>query len=160
MELRRARLPLAILVAALAVDLSTACSSGGGGGGGGVKPQLSDIQTKIFTPSCALPACHDVNATATQNNLKLTDASTSFAALVGVAAFDTTAGTMAGCPNRVTASDPTHSFLVYKLDPANFPGGVSPIHGLGVLMPNGTAGLSAADRNAISQWITNGAQNN
>lgn len=159
MELRRARLPVMLVAAAIAVDLASACSSGGGGGGGGVKPQLSDIQAKVFTPSCALPACHDVNATATQNNLKLTDAATSYAALVGVAAFDTTAGTV-GITDRVVAGDPTHSFLVYKTDPTNFPGGVSPIHGMGVLMPNGTPGLPKADRDAISLWITNGAQNN
>ena len=159
MELRRARYPLMILAAAIALDLSAACSSGGGGASA-PKPLLSDIQAKIFSPSCALATgCHDANANTVENNLKLTDVATWYAALVGVAAYDTTAGSV-GITDRVVAGDPTHSFLVYKLDPANFVNGLSPIHGIGVLMPNGTPGLSKADRHAIALWISNGAQNN
>lgn len=119
----------------------TACGSDGSGGD--VAGTLSDIQAKIFTPSCALSGCHDASASATQANLILT-AGQSHASLVGVASEKSAL-------LRVAAGDPANSFLVKKLK--------NPSGSEGLRMPQGSPALSAAKIAAIEEWITAGAAN-
>jgi hypothetical protein len=121
-----------------------------GGGTGGVQPTLSDIQAKIFTPSCATAGCHNV-ADMNQGNLDLSSAAASFAGLVNQLSF------YPGITEeRVVPGSPQTSFLIVKLvamwGPSPPPDG-SP-------MPFGASQLSAGQEQAIQDWIAAGAPNN
>lgn len=115
-----------------------------------VNPTLSDIQAKIFTPTCATSGCHAGDGVALSDNLDLT-AGNSYANLVGVPA------TYQGVSlQRVKAGDPTNSFLYIKVaDPTDLN---TTMYGLA--MPNGGNPLSTQAVQAISDWISAGAQNN
>lgn len=106
-------------------------------------PTLTDIQTNVFTPTCAVVGCHD--AVTASGGLVL-DAGTAHGNLVGV---DST-----GVPalHRVEAGDPDASYLMMKLDGA--PGIV------GERMPLGQPILPQDVRDAIRVWIADGALDN
>lgn len=102
-----------------------------------VRAQFSDIQEKVFTPTCATSGCH--------NGVQEPDLreGMSYDNLVGVKAI--------GNPsmNRVEPGDSGNSYLIKKL--------------LGddtALMPQGGPPLESEVIDSIRTWIDNGAEKN
>ena len=104
-------------------------------------PTLDQIQAVIFTPTCATAGCHTGAAPA--EGLNLSDADTSFAALVGVPSVQQAAVL------RVAVMDPDASYLIRKLE--NDPT-IS-----GGQMPFLRTPLAQQEIDVIRLWITNGA---
>ncbi|MDH3275308.1 MAG: hypothetical protein OEM99_12320 [Gammaproteobacteria bacterium] len=102
-------------------------------------PNFSEIQSNIFTPTCATSGCH-IGAGAPQG-LRLDDAN-SYALLVGVASSEVPSVL------RVAANDPANSYLIRKLE------GTASV---GAQMPLNAAALEQAVINILRQWITDGA---
>ena len=128
-----------------------------------VEPKLSDIEQKIFKPSCALStACHQ-SARASTGNMNLS-AGASFAQIVGVAVDNPAAG--AAAKKRVVAGSPDQSFLVQKilgtgLSLCTDDRTPSPrLCNEGFRMPDQSPQLPQQHIDAIRTWITNGALNN
>jgi methionine-rich copper-binding protein CopC len=111
--------------------------SPGGGGGGPLTADFASIQSHVFTPICSV--CH-VGASAPQG-LRL-DASNSYQLLVGVPSTEVP-GIL-----RVKPGDPTHSYIIQKLQ------GTAAV---GAQMPFGEAPLPASTIAVIAQWISDGA---
>jgi hypothetical protein len=111
-----------------------------------LQPTLSSIQTKIFTPKCAVSGCHVAGTAA--HGLDLS-AGQSFATLVGVASGEIP--TM----KRVNATKADSSYLMIKLE-----GDTTRMAAGTARMPLNGPALSAAEIAAVRQWIQNGAQNN
>ena len=107
---------------------------------------LAQIQQQIFTPYCA--SCHCPGGSAP---MSLTDAATSYAALVGDDPTNSTAR-QAG-EKRVMAGNPSRSFLLNKLT-----GQME--FGEGDLMPQNSSPLSAAEIALVRNWIQAGAPAN
>ena len=107
-----------------------------------IGPTLDQIQTVIFTPTCATAGCHSGGAPAA--NLNLSDADTSLANLVDVTTFQ-----LGATGIRVIPADPVNSYLIRKLEDA---AGIE-----GMQMPLGRPPLAQADIDHIRQWITDGA---
>ena len=105
-----------------------------------VSSKLSDIQSKVFTQSCALSGCH--GTTNNQANLLLTDGN-SFSNLVNVQSL------LFPQFERVVPDSSSKSLLIKILK-----GEVSP------RMPFNKDPLSAAVIDSIAKWIDNGALNN
>lgn len=103
---------------------------------------LTSIQTHIFTPTCAVAGCH--SSSSSSGELSLTGGE-SFGALVGV--------TSSQQPSlkRVTANDPSNSYLIKKLEGTEITGS---------RMPRGGAALTTEQIQTIKDWITGGAQDN
>ena len=132
--------PILILVAG--------CSGGNGSGGSGgttnppttaFDPNFSEIQSNVFTPTCATAGCH-IGAGAPQG-LRL-DATNSYGLLVNVASNEEP-GLL-----RVAPGDPDNSYLIQKLEGTAATGG---------RMPLGGAPLPQSTIDIIRQWITDGA---
>ncbi len=136
----------------LAAILSTAlaaCGGGGGDGGGGgggttppptFGPNFSEIQSNVFTPTCAVAGCH-FGAAAPQA-LRL-DAANSYGLLVSVPSMEV--------PTilRVAPNLPNDSYLIQKLE------GTAGI--IGGRMPLNRVPLDQSVINIIRQWISAGA---
>lgn len=126
-----------------------ACSGGGSGGTTPpppappapptFNPVFSEIQSNVFTVSCAVSGCHQ-GAGAPQG-LRLDDAN-SYAMLVGMAASQVSS------LNRVEPGDPDNSYLIQKLE------GTAAV---GQRMPLNQPPLASTTINTIRQWITDGA---
>jgi hypothetical protein len=136
----------------LVATLLGACAGNGQGldangepiGSGGTPPEalsadFKSIQDNVFTPLCV--RCHS-GASAPQG-LQLDEAH-SYALLVGVASTEQPA------LDRVSAGDPSSSYLVMKLEGAT---GIA-----GGRMPFGGPYLPESTINIIRQWIADGAQ--
>ncbi len=108
-------------------------------------PKLSAIQAAVFTPSCTFSSCHSSAGNA--GGLVL-EAGASWANLVNVAAQQTEAAQ--GGLLRVKPGDPADSFLIKKLQPG------LPL-GYGDHMPDTGQQLEQGDLDAISTWISMGA---
>lgn len=108
-----------------------------------IGPTLDQIQTVIFTPTCATAGCHSGGVPAA--NLNLSDADTSLANLFNVTTFQ-----LGGTGIRVIPGDPVNSYLIQKLENA-----VGIIEG--AQMPLARPPLAQADIDHIRQWITDGA---
>ncbi|MCH8135540.1 MAG: Ig-like domain-containing protein [Proteobacteria bacterium] len=105
--------------------------------GTGFNPVFSEIQSNVFTPSCAGSSCHSgVNPRA---NLNL-EAANSYAMLVGIASDQD------GGIERVNPGSPDLSYLIRKLEN---------IGGVGVMPPSGMLAQPVIE--TIRQWITAGA---
>ncbi len=105
--------------------------------GTGFNPVFSEIQSNVFTPSCATAGCHSgANPPA---NLNL-EAANSYAMLVGIASDQD------GGIQRVNPGSPDLSYLIRKLEN---------IGGVGVMPPSGMLAQPVID--TIRQWITAGA---
>ncbi len=135
----------------LAATLSIILSACGGGGSDdtaappvnppptGFNSVFSEIQSNVFSPTCAVSGCHQgANA---PWGLQL-DSTNSYGLLVGVASGGFPA-TM-----RVAPGDPDNSYIIHKLEGTAAVGARMPL--------NGTP-LSTADIATIRQWIMDGA---
>ncbi len=109
---------------------------------------LSLIQTTIFNPTCATAACHD--SVTGSGNLNLASGM-SYAALVGAKA-DNQAAQDDGLL-RVTAGDPSKSFLLTKIDLTK------PDLRYFSPMPLVGGKLSQDKVDLVTAWITRGAPN-
>ncbi len=105
---------------------------------GGFGPNFSEIQTNVFTPSCATAGCHAGGGAAAGLSL---EAANSYAQLVGIASSQV-AGIL-----RVGPGDPNNSYLIQKME------GTAAV---GAVMPTGGA-LPQATIDVVRQWITDGA---
>lgn len=105
---------------------------------GGLTANFQSIQDNVFTPICT--RCH-IGANAPEG-LQL-DQAHSFALLVGVPSAEKP-GVL-----RVSAGDPTDSYIIQKLQNSN---GI-----VGAQMPFGGPYLPQSTIDVIKQWITNGA---
>ncbi len=109
---------------------------------------FAQIQSTIFTPSCATSGCH--TGSAPQGNLSLS----------ADVAYDNLINALPTNPNarndglrRIIAGKPDSSLLYHKLV---FPPGHH-AHDYGNPMPTGTAGLSIGQLEFVRQWIAAGA---
>ena len=98
---------------------------------------LSEIQTNVFTPSCASASCHGASAAADLN----LESGNSHAMLVGIASSQEP-GIL-----RVAPNDPGNSYLIQKME------GTA---ATGARMPTGTP-LAQSEIDIIRQWIIDGA---
>ncbi len=134
----------------LAATLSIILTACGGGGSDtstplmnppptGFDPIFSDIQSNVFSPTCAVSGCH-LGGSAPWG-LQL-DSTNSYGLLVGVAS--------GGSPPtlRVAPNDPDNSYIIQKLEGTAAVGARMPL--------NGTP-LSTANIATIRQWISDGA---
>jgi hypothetical protein len=138
-------LSLRIALPVLAAAFFAACSGGSGEGLGSATPPdsfdpvFSEIQSNVFTPTCATAGCH-AGAGAPQG-LRL-DAANSYGLLVNVPSSE-----VPSIP-RVAPGDPDGSYLIQKLE------GTAAV---GEQMPLGRQPLAQATIDVIRQWITDGA---
>src|SRR5215470_8294534 len=100
---------------------------------------FDQLQTKIFTPSCAIGTCHDAGSKA--ENLNLT-AGAAYDQLVNHNAQETNL-------LRVKPEDPDNSFLMIKLE--------GPPPNLGSKMPLTGTPLTAEQIQMVHDWILQGA---
>lgn len=107
-------------------------------------PTLSQIQSDIFTPSCATAGCHNSSAA---GGLRL-DAGNSFGNLVNVTSAE------AGSLKRVNPGSSSSSYIINKME--NTQGSVG---GSGTVMPPGGARPSS-EIQKVKDWINAGASNN
>jgi mono/diheme cytochrome c family protein len=141
----------ALICLAAAPVLLAACGGGQTIGGGSSGPPaatatLAQVQEQIFTPYCA--NCHCPGGS---GPMSLTDAASSYAALVGADPTNSTAR-QAG-EKRVVPGDPSKSFLLNKLTgQMDF--------GEGDVMPQNGTSLTAAQVALIRSWIQAGAPEN
>jgi hypothetical protein len=124
---------------------------------GPVQATLSDIQAKIFTPSCATGACHSAAGAGLSGYLDLSSAATSYSNLVSVPSTYCTQGKCMGVDLlRVDPGNPGMSFMIVKLvnmwEP-NAPPDGNP-------MPYSGSQLPQDQIDAIESWISAGAPNN
>ena len=128
----------------LALVLGAACGADDASIGEVPQPLLSDIQAKVFTPSCAsFSSCHATNG---PTKCDLT-AGKAYAELVGTRAVVNPVHTL------VVPGDPDGSFLIAKLRGHLAEGDGEP-------MPMRNPPLSEEAIAAIEQWIADGALDN
>jgi len=109
-----------------------------------VGPTLDEIQSNIFTPSCATAGCHTGPAgSMLPAGLDLSSADASFASLVNIASAQAMGETL------VVPGDPDMSYLIDKIEGMAAVGSVMP--------PPPRATLDAASIAVIRQWISDGA---
>lgn len=111
----------------------------------GVTSTFAQIQRQIFTPTCALPTCH--NAVQGEHQMSLADGE-AYANLVGVAPANTVANN-AGLL-RVDPGHPDNSFILRKLRGEL-------VDGEGVRMPKDLKPLHHLHIDLIETWIAAGA---
>lgn len=138
------------ILLALATLVLAACSGGSGGGDNGntgnpnpppaaFNPVFSEIQSNVFTPSCAVSGCH-TGGSAPQG-LRLDEAN-SYGLLVDQPSSEVPATL------RVAPGDPDNSYLIQKLEGTASVGAQMPLNG--PPLPQSTIDI-------IRQWITDGA---
>jgi hypothetical protein len=118
---------------------------------------LAELQTTIFTPSCAIGFCHDTQGAPSSSNLNLEEGM-SYANLVGVTPTNEPAAE-AGLL-RVEAFEPDNSFLVLKVCHPDLGEELCPVmlpREFGTPMPLLRPALSAEEVEAIRLWILRGA---
>jgi hypothetical protein len=110
--------------------------------GCGAPAKFSEVQEKVFTPSCVFSSCHSGSNPAGSLNL---EAGKAYAQLVDAVSKDAPGHT------RVVAGDTKTSYLYEKL--------TSTQPAAGVRMPQGGDALEADRLEMVRSWITNGAKN-
>ena len=105
---------------------------------------LTQLQTTIFTPRCAV--CHTGNGTQLPGVMNLTSAAASFASLVNVTSLENPA------LKRVLPGQPNDSYIVHKLEGTDI--------GTTSRMPLGGPFLDQPTIDTVRTWITQGALNN
>ena len=108
-----------------------------------IGPTLDQIQTVVFTPSCATAGCHDNITQAAA--LSLADADTSYSEMVGQFSNQNGQANV----QLVAVGDPDNSYLIQKLENA---ASIS-----GARMPLNRPAIAQSDINQIRQWIMAGA---
>lgn len=126
----------------------------GSDGGIVVEPTLTDIQKKIFNVGCSQASCH--GGMTPQAGLDLKDGG-SFSNLVNVSSVYADTDTVDGGLILVVPGHPEQSFLMDKLDKTD---AELAARGHRAHMPYNSPQLPAAHRDAIREWITDGALNN
>jgi CHRD domain/Bacterial Ig domain len=127
------------------LDVHTPASPGGLLRGQVILPAtLTQVQTAVFTPRCAV--CHTGGGSFLPASMDLTSAAASFTSLVNVASEEQPA------LMRVKLFDPVNSYLIHKLE------GASTI--TGSQMPLGGPFLDQATIDQVKSWIASGAPNN
>jgi hypothetical protein len=111
----------------------------------GVTSSFEQIQRQVFTPTCAIPTCHNVAQGEHQMSLAEGEA---YASLVNVAPANFVASS-AGL-KRVDPGHPENSFILKKLRGEL-------VDGEGVQMPKDLKRLHHLHVDLIEQWITAGA---
>ncbi len=106
-------------------------------------PTLTELQTTIFTPSCAKSGCHAGSSPAQGQNLS---AGQTFSNVVGVPSNEVPS------LNRVEPGDPDNSYLVRKVMGTASAGSRMPL--------DGPPFLTNAQIQSIRDWISAGAKNN
>ena len=106
----------------------------------GFAATFSEIQSNVFTPSCATSGCHDAGAAASLN----LSSGASYAMLVGIASSQ-----QPGI-QRVAPGTPNDSYLIQKLEGTAASGQRMPVGGA----------LSQPVIDVVRQWITDGATDN
>lgn len=101
---------------------------------------LSDLQASVFGPRCS--GCHAGFGDALPGSMNLTNAASTFAALVGVASEEVPS------LQRVEAGDPDGSYLIDKLEGTQ---------SVGQRMPAGGPFLDQATIDQVRAWIASGA---
>lgn len=109
-------------------------------------PVLAELQEVVFVPACATSGCHD--AAVAGGGLDMSTAQASYDGMVNVQVENRVA--RANGWVNVIPGDPDRSFLIRKLD--------GPGLGEGDPMPSAAKQLSAPYRDAIVEWIVQGAQ--
>jgi hypothetical protein len=104
---------------------------------------LTQLQSTIFGPICS--GCHTGGGASLPSSMNLSNASASFAALVGVTSLEV------GTLKRVNPNDVAGSYIINKLEGTQTVGGQ---------MPLGGAPLSAGTIATVKSWINAGALNN
>lgn len=122
------------LFASIVLLLAAAC-------GGETPATFSEVQSAVFTPSCAFSSCH--SGTNPQAGLDLT--ASSYSRIVGVAAMGESDETL------VVAGDPEASYLLKKLEARDIQ--------VGDTMPPGGQTLSEERIALVRSWIAAGAPN-
>ena len=108
---------------------------------GDMDPTLASIQSTVFNGSCA--GCHNgPPGSMLPSGLDLSDVSSSFSSMVGVASQEVPALL------RVKPGDPANSYLIQKLEGT---------HSVGSQMPSGAPPLAASVVGVIRIWIQLGA---
>ena len=110
-----------------------------------LSPTLSELQSTIFTPSCAVSGCH-VGSNPVLG-LDLSDGN-SFANIVGVTSRESTGLKL------VEPGQPENSYLVIKIE-----GGAGMMPGT-MIMPLGRPALSDQAIEDVKEWIRTGALDN
>ena len=115
----------------------------GVGGGEPIDPTatFTRVQNEVFTPTCAQLGCHD--PLGKQESMILSPGR-AYAMTVGVASVQMPA------LKRVTASDPSNSYLYRKITGAGITGD---------RMPQGGPFLTDAQTKLVRDWIRRGAPN-
>ncbi len=103
---------------------------------------LTDVQTQIFTPSCALSGCHTGASPA--QGMDLSDGQ-AFSNIVGVPSAQNAS------LDRIEPGDPDNSYLVQKVEGTASGGG---------RMPLGQPPLSNDLIQLLRSWVADGAQDN
>ena len=103
---------------------------------------LTEVQTQIFTPTCATSGCHTGASPAQGMDLS---AGQTFSNTVNVLSTED------GDFDRVEPGDPDNSYLVQKVEGSASSGG---------RMPLGQPALSNDEIQLIRSWIADGAQDN
>ncbi len=111
----------------------------------GVTSTFEQIQRQIFTPTCAVPTCHNVAQAEHQMSLAEGEA---YDNLVGVAPANTVAN--AAGLQRVDPGNPDNSFILKKLRGEL-------VDGEGVRMPRDLKPLHHLHVDLIEEWIAAGA---
>lgn len=107
-------------------------------------PKLSELQDEIFGPVCS--GCHTGGGANLPASMNLSNAASTFAALVGVASSEQ------GTLQRVKPNDPDNSYVIRKLEGTP---GIT-----GARMPFGGPFLNQATIDKVKAWINDGAPNN
>ena len=113
------------------------------GGTDALEAKFSSIQSKIFTPTCAVSGCHVMGAQAPSLEKDL-----AFGDLVNVPSQQAKGQTL------VVRSDATASYLIRKLL-----GTHTEVGGSGSRMPKVGDQLSQSNIDVIKKWIDDGAKN-
>ena len=111
----------------------------------GITSTFAQIQRQVFTPTCALPTCH--NVAQGEHQMSLADGE-AYASLVGVPPANLVASNAGYL--RVDPGNPANSFILKKL-------AGDLVDGEGVQMPKDLKRLHHLHRDLIEEWIAAGA---
>lgn len=128
---------------------SVGCDADACGSFGVAEPNLADIHERVFSKSCAFSSCHA--GAAPQAGLDLSTVEKAFDSLVGVSAATASSDWV-----RVVPGDPGRSHLMVKLNGQGIE--TNPEYPDAEPMPPPAGGICEPNVQAVSDWITAGAE--